>query len=52
MKYYAVAEVDVTDRAWVREYAKEVTAMVERRGGRYLARWRRSRVSGLRRRRS
>lgn len=38
MKCYAVAEVDVTDPAWVREYIAEVTPMVERRGGRYLAR--------------
>lgn len=38
MKCYAVAELDVTDRSWVREYIHEVTRMVERRGGRYLAR--------------
>jgi uncharacterized protein (DUF1330 family) len=38
MKYYAVAEIEVTDPAWVREYIADVTAMVERRGGRYLAR--------------
>ncbi len=38
MKYYAVADLDVTDRAWVREYVNEVTPMVEARGGRYLAR--------------
>ena len=38
MKYYAVAELDVTDPAWVRGYVTDVTPMVERRGGRYLAR--------------
>jgi uncharacterized protein (DUF1330 family) len=38
MRYYAVAELDVTDPAWVSAYVAEVTAMVERRGGRYLAR--------------
>jgi uncharacterized protein (DUF1330 family) len=38
VKYYAVAELDVTDPAWVRDYVAEVTPMVERHGGRYLAR--------------
>ena len=38
MKHYAVAELDVTDPAWVRDYVAEVTPMVERHGGRYLAR--------------
>ena len=38
MKYYAVAEIEVTDPGWVRDYLAEVTAIVERRGGRYLAR--------------
>jgi uncharacterized protein (DUF1330 family) len=38
MKYYAVAEIEVTDPTWVREYITDVTAIVERRGGRYLAR--------------
>jgi uncharacterized protein (DUF1330 family) len=38
MKYYAVAELDVTDPGWVREYVANVTDMVERHGGRYLAR--------------
>ena len=38
MKYYAVAEMEITDRSWVREYVKNVTSMVEQRGGRYLAR--------------
>lgn len=38
MKHYAVAEVDVTDSSWVRDYVANVTAIVERRGGRYLAR--------------
>jgi uncharacterized protein (DUF1330 family) len=38
MHYYAVAELDITDPAWVSDYVVNVTPMVERRGGRYLAR--------------
>lgn len=38
MKYYAVAELDVSDPAWVSDYVRDVTPMVERFGGRYLAR--------------
>ena len=38
MKYYAVVEIEITDRSWVPEYVKNVTRMVEQRGGRYLAR--------------
>ena len=38
MKYYAVAEMDVTDPSWIQDYVANVTAMVERRGGRYLSR--------------
>jgi uncharacterized protein (DUF1330 family) len=38
MKYYAVAQLDVTDPGWVRDYVANVTPMVERFGGRYLAR--------------
>jgi uncharacterized protein (DUF1330 family) len=38
MNYYAVAEMDVTDLSWIREYVANVTPMVERRGGRYLSR--------------
>lgn len=38
MKYYAVAELDVTDPGWVADYVADVTPMVQRRGGRYLAR--------------
>ena len=38
MKYYAVAEIEITDQSWVRAYAKNVTGLVEQRGGRYLAR--------------
>lgn len=38
MKYYAVAEIDVTDPSWVRAYVENVTGLVERHGGRYLAR--------------
>ena len=38
MKYYAVAEIDITDASWVSEYVKNVTGLVEQYGGRYLAR--------------
>lgn len=38
MKFYTVARMDITDPSWVREYVKNVTPMVERHGGRYLAR--------------
>ena len=38
MKCYAVARINVTDRGWVAEYITKVTPMVERYGGRYLAR--------------
>jgi uncharacterized protein (DUF1330 family) len=38
MKHYTVAELDLTKRGWAREYVTNVTPMVERRGGRYLAR--------------
>lgn len=38
MKYYCVAEFDVTDRDWVPEYVREATGLVERYGGRYPAR--------------
>jgi uncharacterized protein (DUF1330 family) len=38
LKYYAIAEIDVTDPRWMRDYVANVTGMVERRGGRYLAR--------------
>jgi uncharacterized protein (DUF1330 family) len=38
MKYYAIAEMDITDQSWVPAYVKNVTRMVEARGGRFLAR--------------
>ena len=38
MKYYTVAELTVTDPGWTRDYVAAVTPMVERYGGRYLAR--------------
>ena len=38
MKYYAVAELSITDPSWTRDYVAKVTPMVERYGGRYLAR--------------
>lgn len=38
MKCYFLVEAEVTDQRWVADYLKNVTPMVERRGGRYLAR--------------
>jgi uncharacterized protein (DUF1330 family) len=38
VKCYAIAEIDVTDPSWVRDYITNVTKIVERRGGRYLSR--------------
>jgi uncharacterized protein (DUF1330 family) len=38
MSCYFIATIDVTDKSWVRAYLKEVTPLVERHGGRYLAR--------------
>ena len=38
MKYYAVAELEVTDRSWARDYIQNVTGIVEKHGGRYLSR--------------
>ena len=38
MKHYTIAQMDITDPSWVREYVKNVTPMVERHGGRYLSR--------------
>jgi uncharacterized protein (DUF1330 family) len=38
MKYYSVAEIEITDQTWVPEYIKNVTRLVEQNGGRYLAR--------------
>ena len=38
MKYYMVVELDITDPSWIPEYAEKVTKLVEKNGGRYLAR--------------
>jgi uncharacterized protein (DUF1330 family) len=38
MKYYTVAEIEITEQAWVRDYVANVTKLIERHGGRYLAR--------------
>ncbi|HTS61667.1 MAG TPA: DUF1330 domain-containing protein [Candidatus Acidoferrales bacterium] len=38
MKCYAIGELDLIDQSWVADYVENVTSMVERRGGRYLAR--------------
>ena len=38
MKYYAVAEIDITDPSWIPAYVENTTKLVEQHGGRYLAR--------------
>jgi len=38
MKYYCVAEINITDQSWIPAYVQNVTQMIERRGGKYLAR--------------
>ena len=38
MKYYCVAELDIINQDWIPEYVQQVTKIVERCGGRYLAR--------------
>jgi len=38
VKYYLIGEIEITDQSWVPEYVSNVTGMVERWGGRYLAR--------------
>jgi uncharacterized protein (DUF1330 family) len=38
MKCYAIVEIEITDQSWVPAYVKNVTRMVEERGGRFLAR--------------
>lgn len=38
MKYYVVAEMEITDPRWVDDYVAAVTRLVEGSGGRYLAR--------------
>ena len=38
MKVYSVAQMHITDRAWINDYVANVTRLVEAQGGRYLAR--------------
>ncbi len=38
MKYYSVAELEITDQSWVSDYVRNVTGLVEQRGGRFLTR--------------
>jgi len=38
VKYYAIAELEITDSTWVESYVPAVTKLVEELGGRYLAR--------------
>jgi uncharacterized protein (DUF1330 family) len=49
VKYYFIGELEVRDQSWVPDYVRQVTAMVERGGGRYLSRTSRvERVEGER----
>jgi uncharacterized protein (DUF1330 family) len=38
VKYYTVAEIEITDQTWVQDYVTNVTRLIEQNGGRYLAR--------------
>jgi uncharacterized protein (DUF1330 family) len=38
VKYYFIGEIEVKDQSWVQDYVSKVTGLVERSGGRYLAR--------------
>jgi len=38
MAAFAVAAFDINDRSWVREYLANTAALIQRHGGRYLAR--------------
>lgn len=38
MSVYLIAEIEVTDDGWIPEYAANVHELVEKHGGRYLAR--------------
>jgi len=33
VKYYSVAEMEISDRSWVQDCAKNVTRVVEQRAG-------------------
>ena len=38
MTYYAVVRITIADDSWVEEYLPRVTTLVEKHGGKYLAR--------------
>lgn len=38
MTVYIIADVEVTDKAWIPEYAKNVHDIVHKHGGKYLSR--------------
>lgn len=38
MSVFLIAEIEITDDAWVGDYAASVHGLVEKHGGRYLAR--------------
>lgn len=38
MLHYTVAQIHITEKSWLKTYAKEVTRMVEEYGGQYLSR--------------
>ncbi len=38
MKYYAVVQINIRDDSWMADYLPNVTALVDKHGGKYLAR--------------
>ena len=38
MKYYAVVQLNISDDSWMADYMPNVTALVEKHGGKFLAR--------------
>jgi uncharacterized protein (DUF1330 family) len=38
MKYYAIAEIQATERDWISAYIQNVSKLIQQFGGRYLAR--------------
>ena len=38
MKYYAVVQLNISDDSWMADYMPNVTTLVEKHGGSYLAR--------------
>jgi uncharacterized protein (DUF1330 family) len=38
MKWYAVAEINISEQSWIAAYVEHATKLVEEHGGRHLAR--------------